>query len=102
MYYQFRPYPYYRRHYSIDPYHYGRYYSPYNIFNSQIASINQRLVNFGDMTNVTQDANIYQLRTPPIEKIEENIDSYQELEDLDIELQEESKDNPTVIIRSSS
>jgi hypothetical protein len=54
------------------------------------------------MTNVTQDANIYQLRTPPIEKIEENIDSYQELEDLDIELQEESKDNPTVIIRSSS
>jgi hypothetical protein len=64
MHYRFQPYPYYRRYYNINPYHYGRYYSPYNIFNSQIASINQRLVNFGGMTNVTQDANIYQLRTP--------------------------------------
>jgi hypothetical protein len=64
MHYRFQPYPYYRRFYNINPYHYGRYYGPYNIFNSQIASINQRLVNFGDMTNVTQDANIYQLRAP--------------------------------------
>jgi hypothetical protein len=64
MYYRYQPYPYYRRYYNIDPYYYGRYYSPYNIFNSQIASINQRLVNFGGMTNVTQDANIYQLRSP--------------------------------------
>jgi hypothetical protein len=64
MYYRYQPYPYYRRYYNLDPYYYRRYYSPYNIFNSQIASINQRLVNFGGMTNVTQDANIYQLRTP--------------------------------------
>jgi hypothetical protein len=71
MYYRYQPYPYYRRYYNINPYHYGRYYSPYNIFNSQIASVNQRLVNFGDMTNVTQDANIYQLRTPAPEKPDE-------------------------------
>jgi hypothetical protein len=49
MHYRFQPYPYYRRYYNINPYH---------------SSINQRLVNFGGMTNVTQDANIYQLRTP--------------------------------------
>jgi hypothetical protein len=72
MYYRYQPYPYYRRYYNLDPYYYGRYYSPYNIFNSQIASINQRLVNFGGMTNVTQDANIYQLRTPAPEP--ENVD----------------------------
>jgi hypothetical protein len=81
MYYRFRPYPYYRRHYSIDPYRYGRYYSPYNVFNSQIASINQRLVNFGDMTNVTQDANIYQLRTPPPESIDVSTESPEISED---------------------
>jgi hypothetical protein len=69
MYYRYRPYPYYRRYYNLDPYYYRRYYSPYynyqqNIIDSQVATIDQDMVNFGDMTNVTQDANIYQLRTP--------------------------------------
>ena len=64
MYYRYQPYPYYRRYYNLDPYYYRRYYSPYNIIDSQIATIDQNMVNFGDMTNVTQDANIYQLRTP--------------------------------------
>jgi hypothetical protein len=80
-YYRYQPYPYYRRYYNIDPYYYGRYYSPYNIFNSQIASINQRLVNFGGMTNVTQDANIYQLRTPAPEP--ESVDVLPEPEDVE-------------------
>ena len=61
----YRPYPYYRRYYNLDPYYYRRYYNPYyNIFDSQVATIDQNMVNFGDMTNVTQDANIYQIRTP--------------------------------------
>jgi hypothetical protein len=64
MHYRYQPYPYYRRYYNLDPYYYRRYYSPYNIIDSQIATIDQNMVNFGDMTNVTQDANIYQLRTP--------------------------------------
>ena len=64
MYYRYQPYPYYRRYYNLDPYYYRRYYSPYNIIDSQVATIDQNMVNFGDMTNVTQDANIYQLRTP--------------------------------------
>jgi hypothetical protein len=69
MYYRYRPYPYYRRYYNLDPYYYRRYYSPYNIIDSQIATIDQNMVNFGDMTNVTQDANIYQLRTPAPESV---------------------------------
>jgi hypothetical protein len=64
MHYRYQPYPYYRRYYNLDPYYYRRYYSPYNIIDSQIATIDQNMVNFGDMTNVTQDANIYQIRTP--------------------------------------
>jgi hypothetical protein len=64
MHYRYQPYPYYRRYYNLDPYYYRRYYSPYNIIDSQIATIDQNMVNFGDMTNVTQDANIYQLRAP--------------------------------------
>jgi hypothetical protein len=72
MYYGFRPYPYYRRYYNIDPYYYRRYYYPYNIINSQIAGIDQSMINFGDMTNVSQDANIYQLRTPESEPQENN------------------------------
>jgi hypothetical protein len=64
MHYKYQPYPYYRRYYNLDPYYYRRYYSPYNIIDSQIATIDQNMVNFGDMTNVTQDANIYQIRTP--------------------------------------
>ncbi len=74
MYYRYQPYPYYRRYYNLDPYYYRRYYSPYynyqqNIIDSQVATIDQNMVNFGDMTNVTQDANIYQLRTPAPESV---------------------------------
>jgi hypothetical protein len=72
MYYRYQPYPYYRRYYNLDPYYYRRYYSPYyNIIDSQIATIDQNMVNFGDMTNVTQDANIYQLRAPAPEPVVE-------------------------------
>jgi hypothetical protein len=70
MHYRFRPYPYYRRYYNIDPYYYRRYY-PYNVIDSQIANIDQNMINFGDMTNVTQDADIYQLRSPETEKTNE-------------------------------
>jgi hypothetical protein len=70
MYYRYRPYPYYRRYYNLDPYYYRRYYSPYyNIIDSQIATIDQNMVNLGDMTNVTQDANIYQLRSSVLENV---------------------------------
>ncbi len=74
MYYRYQPYPYYRRYYNLDPYYYGRYYNPYynyqqNIIDSQVATVDQNMVNFGDMTNVTQDANIYQLRTPAPENV---------------------------------
>lgn len=70
MYYRYQPYPYYRRYYNLDPYYYRRYYNPYyNIIDSQIANIDQNMVNFGDMTNVSQDANIYQLRSPAPENI---------------------------------
>jgi ABC-type antimicrobial peptide transport system permease subunit len=68
MHYRYRPYPYYRRYYDINPYYYGRYYNPFynyqrNIIDSQIASIDQNITNFGDMRDVRQDANIYQLRS---------------------------------------
>jgi hypothetical protein len=74
MHYRYQPYPYYRRYYNLNPYYYGRYYSPYynyqqNIIDSQVATIDQNMVNFGDMTDVTQDANIYQLRTPAPENV---------------------------------
>ena len=74
MYYRYRPYPYYRRYYNLDPYYYRRYYSPYynyqqNIIDSQVATVDQNMVNFGDMTNVTQDANIYQLRSSVLENV---------------------------------
>jgi hypothetical protein len=74
MYYRYQPYPYYRRYYNLDPYYYGRYYNPYynyqqNIIDSQVATVDQNMVNFGDMTNVTQDANIYQLRTAAPENV---------------------------------
>jgi hypothetical protein len=74
MHYRYQPYPYYRRYYNLDPYYYGRYYNPYynyqqNIIDSQVATVDQNMVNFGDMTNVTQDANIYQLRTPAPENV---------------------------------
>ena len=69
MYYRYQPYPYYRRYYNIDPYHYGRYYNPYynyqqNIIDSQVSDVDQSIVNYGDMTDVIQDANVYQSMTP--------------------------------------
>jgi hypothetical protein len=69
MYYRYQPYPYYRRHYNLEPY-YRRYYTPYynymqNIVNSQIANSDQDIVNYGDMTDVIQDSDIYQSMTPP-------------------------------------
>jgi hypothetical protein len=69
MYTRYQPYPYYRRYYNIDPYHYGRYYNPYynyqqNIIDSQIANSDQSIVNYGDMTDVIQDSNIYQSMSP--------------------------------------
>jgi hypothetical protein len=74
MHYRYQPYPYYRRYYNLNPYYYGRYYNPYynyqqNIIDSQVATVDQNMVNFGDMSNVTQDANIYQLRTPAPENV---------------------------------
>jgi hypothetical protein len=76
MYYRYQPYPYYRRYYSIDPYYYGRYYNPFynyqqNIVDSQISDIDQSIVNYGDMIDVNQDANVYQSMTPAPETIEE-------------------------------
>lgn len=66
MYYRrYFPYPYYRRYYNINPYHYRRYYNPYySIFDSQYSNIDQSINNFGNMTDVYQDADVYQLRTP--------------------------------------
>jgi hypothetical protein len=69
MYYRYQPYPYYRRYYNLDPYYYRRYYSPYynyqqNIIDSQVSDVDQSIVNFGDMSDVIQDANVYQLMTP--------------------------------------
>ena len=61
MYFRYQPYSYQRRYYNIDPYSYRRYYNPYNIYNSQISDVNQSINNFGDMTNVNQDSNVYQL-----------------------------------------
>lgn len=72
MYHMYRPYPYYRRYYNLDPYHYRRYYNPYynyvqNIVDSQIADVNQDIVNYGDMTDVIQDADVYQSMVAPPE-----------------------------------
>jgi hypothetical protein len=63
MHYRYRPYPYYRRYYNLDPYYYRRYYNPYNIFDSQVANVDQSIVNYGGMTDVSQDSVIYQSRT---------------------------------------
>jgi hypothetical protein len=66
MYYNYRPYPYYRRYYNIDPYYYRRYYYPsYNIVDSQIADTDQSIINYGDMTDVIQDTNVFQSMAPP-------------------------------------
>ncbi len=62
----YRPYPYYRRYYNLDPYYYRRYYNPYyNIIDSNIANVDQNITNFGDMIDVSQDSVIYQSLTPP-------------------------------------
>ena len=75
MYARYQPYSYQRRYYNIDPYYYGRYYNPYynysnNVVDSQIANVNQSINNFGDMTDVNQDSNVYQLMTPAPEEVE--------------------------------
>jgi hypothetical protein len=64
MYYRYQPYPYYRRYYNLDPYYYRRYYNPYyNVIDSQIANVDQSMINYGDMADVSQDSVIYQSRT---------------------------------------
>jgi hypothetical protein len=79
--YTYPQYLYPRRYYNINPYYYGRYYNPYynystNVVNSQISDVNQSINNFGDMTDVNQNSNVYQLMTPdpvtpPVEPISE-------------------------------
>ena len=69
MYYRYQPYPYYRRYYNLDPYYYRRnYYNPFynyqqNVIDSQISDVNQSINNFGSMTDVIQDANVFQSMT---------------------------------------
>lgn len=74
MYYRPQPYPYYRRYYNLDPYYYRRYYSPYynyqqNIIDSQLANVDQSIINYGDMTDVIQNSDIYQSMTPAPENV---------------------------------
>ena len=65
-YWNYRPYPYYRRYYNLDPYYYRRYYNPYyNVIDSNIANVDQDITNFGDMTDVTQNSVIYQSLAAP-------------------------------------
>ena len=64
MYYRYLPYQYYRRYYNINPYFYRRYYPYYNLIDSQYGSINQDIVNYGNMSDVIQDADIYQSMSP--------------------------------------
>jgi ABC-type antimicrobial peptide transport system permease subunit len=69
MHYRYRNYPYYRRYYNLNPYYYGRYYNPYynyqrNIVDSQVSDIDQSIYNYGGMTDVIQDADVYQSMTP--------------------------------------
>ena len=71
MYTRYQPYSYQRRYYNIDPYYYGRYYNPYynyqqNVIDSQIADVNQNITNFGDMTDVNQNSNVYQHMAEPV------------------------------------
>jgi hypothetical protein len=71
MYARYQPYSYQRRYYDINPYYYGRYYNPYynystNVVDSQVANVDQNMVNFGDMTNVNQDSNVFQSRAEPV------------------------------------
>jgi hypothetical protein len=75
MYHRFRPYPYYKRYYNINPYHYSRYYNPYyySIFGSQFANVSQSMVNFGGMSGVSQDSIINQFRTSNAEFTNEEV-----------------------------
>lgn len=62
------------RYYNLDPYYYRRYYNPYynyqrNIIDSQIADVNQSITNFGDMTDVIQNSDVYQSMTPAPENV---------------------------------
>ena len=76
MYSRYQPYSYQRRYYNINPYYYGRYYNPYgtNVIDSQVSDVNQSINNFGDMTNVNQDSNVYQLMTPEPEQVEDVVE----------------------------
>lgn len=75
MYYRYQPYPYFRRYYNLNPYYYRRYYwNPYynyqqNIIDSQIADVDQSIINYGDMTDVIQDSDIYQSMTSAPEHV---------------------------------
>ena len=53
---QYRPYPYRRMPYPLNYYNYSPYY---NIYRSQISTIDQNLVNYGYMNNVYQNAYNY-------------------------------------------
>jgi hypothetical protein len=81
MYPRYQPYPYQRRYYNVDPYYYGRYYNPYynystNVIDSQVSDVNQSINNFGNMTDVNQNSNVYQLRSPEpeIPVVEETVE----------------------------
>ncbi len=69
---RYLPYPYYRRYYNINPYFYRRYYYPYyNIFDGQYANVDQSIINYGDMIDVIQDADVYQSMASASEKTSE-------------------------------
>jgi len=86
---RYLPYPYYRRYYNINPYFYRRYYYPYyNFFDSQYSNIDQGIVNYGDMTDVYQDANVYQSRTPePKDDHQEEPESVDETHDVSVKVE---------------
>jgi hypothetical protein len=65
MYARYQPYSYHRRYY--NPYYsYSR-----NIVDSQVSEVNQSINNFGDMIDVTQNSDVYQLMTPEPEMVED-------------------------------
>lgn len=76
MFYNYQPYSYRRRYYHLDPHsYYRRYYNPlYNVLNSQIANSNQSIINYGRMTDVIQDSDIYQSMTPTPMSAPDDID----------------------------
>lgn len=77
MYRIYQPFPYYRRYYDISPYHYWRYYIPHNnyqqnVIDSQISDVDQNITNYGNMSDVIQDTNVYQLMSKNQENLETN------------------------------